>query len=77
MIARDEVFLDPVRREEGGAFGVVGAAGEKLQGQERMSRSAFAQIDLDRISLPRFVFVRTRDNEVEREPANHGKMQPI
>ena len=51
------------------AFRVVAAVGEKLQGQERMGRPAFAQVDLDRVDLP-LVLVAEHGDKIEREPAD-------
>ena len=39
-----------------------------------MSRAAFAQVNLDRISLPRRGIVLARDHEIECESADHARV---
>src|SRR4030095_10759996 len=74
MIARAEKFFASAGRSKTCAFRVVGTAGKKLQSQERMSRAAFAQVNLDRVSLPRRGIVLARDHEIECESADHARV---
>ena len=72
MIAGDEKFSAPVRRDEGGAFRIVNASGQKLQSQERMSGSTFPQIDLDGVGFPSGGIVRPGDDEIDRETTDYA-----
>ena len=70
MIAGDETFLLAKPRGEHTAVGIIRAIGEKLQGQKRMRRSTFAQIDLNRVCLPLVLF--THRHKIDREPSQHA-----
>src|SRR5262245_56318261 len=68
MIACHEKFLMPVWRREDCALRVIGATGEKLQGEKRVGCSAFAQVDFDRIPFPVCVCVLACYDKIECEP---------
>ncbi len=59
------------RRDERAVLRIVGAVGQELQRQERMRGAAFAQVDLDRVDLPRAAIVAHGD-EVHGEAAEHA-----
>ncbi len=59
------------RRDERAVLRIVGAVGQELQRQERMRGAAFAQVDLDRVDLPRAAIVAHGD-EVDGEAAEHA-----
>src|SRR5690242_15113958 len=72
MIAGHQKFFVSVWRDEYCSFRIVGPAGKKLERQERMCSSAFAEVDLDGIGLPGRRVVRTRDDKIDRETADNA-----
>src|SRR5262245_59388289 len=70
MISRNEVLLPAVWGEEQRGSRIVPAVGEELQGEEGVSRSALAQVQLNRIRRPR-AFARPHHDKVDRKSAQH------
>ena len=52
MIRGDEMLLSPAGGDEERDVRIVGSSGQKLQGQKRVRRAAFAEVDFDRVRRP-------------------------
>ena len=71
MIAGHETFLLAQSGGENSFVSIISAVSKKLERQEWMRRSAFAQIYLDRIRLP--ISVRFTDaHKVDGKTAHHS-----
>src|SRR5947199_365020 len=70
VVAGDKKLLPAIRSCEDRRLRIVGAVGEKLQGQKRMSCAAFSQVNLDGIRLP--FSVGAYNHKIQSETPYHS-----